>query len=212
MRQLLTWYGITDIRSAMGFEDQGPILGALKTGNFDEIHILAYTKKRKFTPEEISMQRNAVVDLNNFQCDKSFISKEDSWKFVDILANTPTGHQFYVDWLKKQLVKLCINVNIILHDSFLTELNDTEEIYFSAIKALTTATAKQNNEITFFLSPGTPVMAFSWALAMLAFPSVNIKLLASSDFRKGINTILIPNTILQHIENGRKKWDIENAK
>lgn len=201
---LLTWYGITDIRSAMGFEFQGPILGALKTGSFDEIHILAYTKKRYFTEEEIAVQKNAVNELNNFQGDKSSLPREESWKYVDALANTPTGHQFYVDWLKKQLAELGIAVNIVLQECFLTELNDTEGIYFSAVKALTAATTDSNNDITFFLSPGTPVMAFSWALAMLAFPSANIKLLASPDFRKGVNLISLPEKVLAHIDGGRR--------
>lgn len=201
---LLTWYGITDIRSAMGFEYQGPILGALGTGNFDEIHILAYTKQRVFNEEEITAQRNVVNELNNFQGNKSALPREESWKYVDALANTPTGHQFYIDWLKKQLAELDIKVNIVLHECFLAELNDTEGIYFSAVQALTAATADQGNEITFFLSPGTPVMAFSWALAMLAFPGVNIKLLASPDFRKGVNTITIPDIILEHIKHGYK--------
>ena len=204
---LLTWYGITDIRSAMGFEFQGPILGALKTGSFDEIHILAYTKQRVFSEEELAAQHNAVNELNNFQGDKSSLPREESWKYVDALANTPVGHQFYVDWLKKQLLELKITVNIVLHECFLTELNDTEGIYFSAVQALTAATADQDNEITFFLSPGTPVMAFSWALAMLAFPRVNIKLLASPDFRKGVNEIAIPESILNHIAQGRKKQE-----
>lgn len=203
MKILLSWYGITDIRSAMGFEYQGPILGALKTGKFDEIHILAYTKQREFSQEELAAQNYAVGELNNFQGDKSSLPKEESWKYVDALANTPIGHQFYIDWLKKQLAELDIKVNIVLHECFLAELNDTEGIYFSAVQALTAATADQDNEITFFLSPGTPVMAFSWALAMLAFPGVNIKLLVSPDFRKGVNLITIPEKVLYHIDSGR---------
>lgn len=207
MKQLLTWYGITDIRASMGFEYQGPILGALKTGKFDEIHVLAYTKQREFSQKELAAQNYAVGELNNFQGDKSSLSKEESWKYVDALANTPIGHQFYIDWLKKQLAELDIKVNIVLHECFLADLNDTEGIYFSAVQALTAATADQDNEITFFLSPGTPVMAFSWALVMLAFPGVNIKLLASPDFRKGVNEIAIPESILNHIAQGRKKQE-----
>lgn len=204
---LLTWYGITDIRAAMGFEYQGPILGALKTGSFDEIHILAYTKQREFSEEALAVQHNIVNELNNFQGDKSSLPREESWKYVDTLANTPIGHQFYVDWLKKQLAELGIAVNIVLQECFLTELNDTEGIYFSAVKALTAATTDSNSEITFFLSPGTPVMAFSWALAMLAFPKHNIKLLASPDFRKGVNSIEIPDTILTHIRRNQESGE-----
>lgn len=51
-RLLLTWYGITDLRASMGFEFQGPILGALGTGKFNSATILAYTKKTSFDIEE----------------------------------------------------------------------------------------------------------------------------------------------------------------
>lgn len=206
LKQLLTWYGITDIRSAMGFEHQGPILGALKTGNFKDVHILAYTKKRIFTAEEIAEQTQIVDELNCLK-NKNSLSKEESWKYVDALANTPIGHKFYEKWLKQQLAELKINVNIVVHECFLSELNDTEGIYFSAVEALTAATKHQNSEITFFLSPGTPVMAFSWALAMLAFPKHNIKLLASPDFRKGVNSIEIPDTILTHIRQNQESGE-----
>ena len=45
---LLTWYGITDLRAALGLETAGgPVLGALKTGAFTDAVVLAYTDPSK---------------------------------------------------------------------------------------------------------------------------------------------------------------------
>ena len=47
-KYLLTWYGITDLRAAMGLEkSDGPVLGALRAGNYTDVCILAYTNKEK---------------------------------------------------------------------------------------------------------------------------------------------------------------------
>lgn len=197
---LLTWYGITDIRSAMGFEQQGPILGALKTKQFDAVHILAYTKKKVFSPDEIEAQEDAIRELNDRASELAGMSREESFRFLDILANTPSGHELYRKWLLQQLDTEKINVEVSMQECFLKELNDTEGIYFSAVNALKEV-GDTAAEITFFLSPGTPVMAFSWALAMMAFPNRRIKLLASPDFRKGVQTIELPETVLNHIAN-----------
>ena len=199
---LITWYGITDIRSAMGFEIQGPILGALATGRFDSVTILAYTKKHDFSSDELQKQKDAIDFLENHQGDLWKMTREESFQFVDILANTPSGHQLFIGWLEKQLVKRDIKVTVTLQECFLRDLNDTEGIYFAAVKALENI-SEPNVDITFFLSPGTPVMAFSWALAMMASPKRSIKLLASPDFRKGVQTIDLPESVLAHIEKGR---------
>ena len=40
---LLTWYGITDLNAALGFEEHGgPILGSLRAGDYSDVLILAY--------------------------------------------------------------------------------------------------------------------------------------------------------------------------
>lgn len=201
MKHLLTWYGITDIRSAMGFEIQGPILGALATGHFDSVTILAYTKKHEFSADELQKQNDAIAYLAAHNEELLKMSREESFQFVDILANTPSGHQMFIRWLDKQLAQREIKVSIALQECFLRELNDTEGIYFSAVEALSKVPG--NADITFFLSPGTPVMAFSWALAMMASPKRSIKLLASPDFRKGVQSVDLPESVLTHIEHGR---------
>lgn len=194
---LLTWYGITDLRASMGFEYQGPVLGALASGRFDSAVILAYTKKTSFTNEEEKQQQDSIDFFRGNSADLSKISKDESWHYVDVLANTPNGHQFYIDWLSGELNKRNVNVEISMQECFLKELNDTEGIYFSAVNAL--KETEETDEVTFFLSPGTPVMAFSWALALLSAPSRNITLLASSDFRKGIQTIDLPESVKEKL-------------
>ena len=91
---------------------------------------------------------------------------------------------------------------ITIKECFLQELNDTSGIYFSAVGALQQAIDNGAKSITAYLSPGTPVMAFSWALALLAFPRVDVKLVASPDFRQGVKEISIPSEVLNHIASG----------
>lgn len=45
---LLTWYGVTDLRAALGLQPtDGPILSPLKTKKYTDIVILAYTNPGK---------------------------------------------------------------------------------------------------------------------------------------------------------------------
>ena len=69
-KYLLTWYGITDLRSAMGFDIHGPVLGALKTGHYDNAIILAYTKKKDWSHAELAEQEKAVVNLHDYAGNK----------------------------------------------------------------------------------------------------------------------------------------------
>jgi len=60
---LLTWYGLTDLRAALGLEaTEGPILSALKTGKFTDVVILAYTNAGK--------DKNAFTDDFRFKWEK----------------------------------------------------------------------------------------------------------------------------------------------
>ena len=201
-KYLLTWYGITDLRSAMGFDIQGPVLGALKTGCYDNVIILAYSKQKEWSPAELSEQERTVADLARYTGNKLTAPREDSFHFVDALANTQTGHNFYQKWLINQLTLLNIEVSVTIKECFLQELNDTFGIYFSAVSALQQAIDNSAMSITAYLSPGTPVMAFSWALALLAFPKADVKLIVSPDFRQGVKEISIPTKVLNHIASG----------
>ncbi len=54
---LLTWYGITDFRAALGFEESGgPVLGALATREYTHVLILAYTDPTKAEPDSEQVQ------------------------------------------------------------------------------------------------------------------------------------------------------------
>ena len=45
---LLTWYRITDLRAGLGFErSEGPVFGALRSGEFSDVVILAYSVPEK---------------------------------------------------------------------------------------------------------------------------------------------------------------------
>lgn len=201
-KYLLTWYGITDLRAAMGFDIHGPVLGALKSGYYDTVIILAYSKQKTWSQKELAEQEKTILELNSYSWDRMGASREETFRFIDILANTQAGHCFYQNWLKKQLAELNINANIVIKESFLQELNDTSGIYFSAVDALQQAIDDQAMSITAYLSPGTPVMAFSWALALLAFPHIDVRLIVSPDFRQGVKEISIPSGVLDHIANG----------
>lgn len=200
---LLTWYGITDLRSSIGFEPQGPVLGALLTGRFEKVRILAYTRKTNFSEEELDVQQKTIANIKQNREKMAKMPYLDSLAYIDALANTPAGHGFFKNWLMERLAEKNIEVDVQLRECFLKELNDTEGIYFSVLRVLNEIT-EEDADITFFLSPGTPVMAFSWALAMLASPKRKIRLLASPDFRKGVQTIEITPSIIKNIQ---ESWE-----
>ena len=200
MRYLLTWYGITDLRASMGFEAQGPVLGALASGQFDCVKILAYTKKTDFSAEELAEQQETIQFLLQNREAMAALPYRESMHYVDVLANTPAGHRFFQNWLEKRLEEAALKVDISMQECVLKELNDTEGIYFAVLNLLKEV-PESEAEITFYLSPGTPVMAFSWALAMLASPKRKIRLLASPDSRKGLQTIEITQGIIDNIKS-----------
>lgn len=198
-KYLISWYGITDLRAAMGFENQGPVLGALLTGEYTHSYILAYTKATSPEPELLQKQDNAIAWLEENKNNLQNVERNISWDYVDILANTEKGHQFYFKWLKNQLKSRTKSVGIQTHQVMLKHLNDTRGIYLAASEALENIQKnKSPNEcqITLFLSPGTPVMAFSWAFVAMANPEKNIKVIASPDIKKGIEQIEMPYEIV----------------
>jgi hypothetical protein len=45
---LLSWYGMTDLRAAIGFGSTcGPVAGALRTGKYTDAIILSYSNAEK---------------------------------------------------------------------------------------------------------------------------------------------------------------------
>lgn len=58
---LVTWYGITDFKSSLGFEKSGPILGALADGDYTDVIVLGYTKHDdSISNEEFKFKLNEV--------------------------------------------------------------------------------------------------------------------------------------------------------
>ena len=181
---LLTWYGITDLRCALGFEESdGPVLAALKSGEYSDVMILGYTNNNKSAPE-------TSISINNF----------DELSSIDLYSNTTSGHKLYEDWLKKKLSNYGIKTNLFLIPTKLQKLNDAKGIYTAVSDCIENISTIDNEKcITVFLSPGTPLMAFTWAFVSLVNPALNIRVIASSDFRDPPEEILLPYELLDLI-------------
>ena len=186
---LLTWYGITDYRASLGFErgGDGPVLGALKAEHYELVLVLGYlnTAKSELPDFDIAevLQGLDIVD-----------SPDGQRKFVDETANTPSAHRHYVAWLKRNLSNACIQTQVQFHSIPLSDLNDSNGIYKAATAALGCIERIPGDfDVSLFLSPGTPVMAFTWALAALRFPRLNRRLISSSRPPRPPDVIRLPD-------------------
>jgi len=192
---LLTWYGITDFRASLGFEDtEGPITAAIRAEPYSDIVILGYTRLDDDSDECAESQKSFAPELQDI-LDAGFDKDwETTSRFVEKYANTTVAHGHFLDWLKKKAQDAGIETKIQLQPEKLRELNDTEGIYACAIGALDRV--KQisgENQVTLYLSPGTPVMAFVWALAALRHPDLDLKLIASPVIGKPPANIPLPS-------------------
>ena len=197
---LLTWYGITDFRASLGFEKNGPILGALASEKYDEVFILGYSddaKQAALKTFDDAVLKEALVS----------VSRDDSASRQAIVvrfSNTRQAHSHYCEWLKAALHKNGIGTQVAFRPIHLKELNDTEGIYEAATTALSDVSAESENvAVSLFISPGTPVMAFVWAFAALNFPRVKKRLISSSRPSRPPETISLPDEWLEW--NGRRK-------
>lgn len=185
---LLTWYGITDLRAALGFErGDGPVCGALRAGGFSEVVILAYSKPGKATevhpeaelavPNDAPLQRQAEV--------------------IDAVANTAEGHRLFEEWLKGRLAEAGLSIRVRMWPVELIALNDARGIQDAVNRALeATAAEPVEKTITFYISPGTPVMAFTWAFVALTNPELDIRILASSQHSKPPEFVDLPYELM----------------
>lgn len=167
---LLTWYGTTDLRAALGVEDtDGPVLSALATGEYTDAIVLAYTN-----PEKLAAGLG-----------------------VDELSNTAVGHERFTEWLRAQLEDrgVPVTVQVIPHE--LKELNDAAGIYNAAASAVQMALQDSDaKQVTTYVSPGTPVMAYTWALIARSNPQLSIGVISSSDPSKPPERIDLPKSLL----------------
>lgn len=191
---LLTWYGITDFRASLGFENtDGPIAGALAVEPYSNVIILGYTRADNDSTESIEAQQTFANELSLIR--NSGLEKD--WKatshFVSRFANTTVAHEHFEGWLKAKAATLNCDATIRLKSEKLSHLNDTEGIYAGAMRVLDRVDRESGEKfVTLYLSPGTPVMAFVWALAALNYPELKKRLLASSVIGKAPEAIALP--------------------
>jgi hypothetical protein len=192
---LMTWYGITDLRASLGLEySNGPILSALLAEEYKEVLILGYTNKDKVQIDESNFEKDLAIAKDAFEAN----NQSEVWDFINQYANTQIAHKHFVEWLKMKFKEVNTKTDVIFLPVELDKLNDTEGIYDVAIKALDVVAAfKSKREVTFYLSPGTPVMAFVWAFVALRHPELKKRLLASPVASKAPEVVSLPNEWLE---------------
>lgn len=194
-RILLTWYGITDIRAALGFEPtDGPVLGALRTGRYTDVIILGYTNLNKQQDAFSNTVREEWEKLRAEPLETRLNYPRNKIQFfVDAACNTQAGHELFLDFLKA--ANLPVRIHFEPHP--LSHLNDARGIDNAARSALNIALeGDEPKEISCFLSPGTPVMAYTWGMVSRTNPQLHLRVIASSDPRKPPEEIELPKDAL----------------
>lgn len=201
---LLTWYGITDFRSSLDFErgGTGPILGALMSDEYSDVVILGCG---------LDDRERGVAGIGQAQFSEELanVSRTDFRQMADFVqkyANTALAHAHYVDWLKSSMEAVGCGTRVKFCPIKLKKLNDTEGIYEAANAAMSLVTREHPDPmISLFLSPGTPVMAFVWALVSLNYPRAKKRLISSSQPTKSPESILLPEEWMEW--NGRQRHE-----
>lgn len=173
---LLSWYGITDLRAALGLESSdGPLLSALKTNEYTDVVLLAYTDASKVP---VPTSGDPVSDFN-------------------AMKNTPLAHQTFVQWLDHSLAEIGADVRIHVLPQELSHLNDATGIHAGATAAVRFGLADSvSPRLTAYVSPGTPVMAYTWALIARSNPQLGIRVISSSESGLPPETIDLPRSLL----------------
>ena len=195
---LLTWYGITDLRAALGLEPSGgPVLGALRTGEFTDVIILGYTDPTKAGESIARKQSEWHLWLDRPPAERETLTRPRELELVDAFSNTSEAHGLFKEWLRSEIEAAGLSVNVRLCVKELAILNDSKGIYDAVVRALDlVAKDRKKKRITFYLSPGTPVMAFTWAFVALANPELDIQILSSSEPRQPPTLINLPYDLL----------------
>ena len=210
---LVTWYGITDLKASLGLEhSNGPILSALLADDYTDVLILGYTNQEKNQILSDKFKYNLKNAQENFRNN----NQPEVWNFINNYANTEVVHNNFIDWIKQGLQNNNKKTEVVFYPVLLSHLNDTEGIYDIATQALDIiANWNVNKEVYFYLSPGTPVMAFVWAFVALRYPNMKKKLLVSPVINKKPEIVSLPSEWLEwHSksvnENGEhiEKFDI----
>ncbi len=196
---LLSWYGVTDLKASLGLDEStGPVLRALETGKYTHLLLLAYTDPNQAAGIRIPEgDRDRAGGRSGRSPDHI---PADSGANVDFesLLNTNEGHEHYKQWLRSEIKKRNLGVAIRVVPMELAGLNDARGIYAAAREALDVVLAAEGEkEVTFYISPGTPVMAFSWAFAALLNPDHNVRIIESSDPRIPPQNVELPYDVLR---------------
>ena len=195
---LVTWYGTTDFRASIGFEESGPILGALRSGAYKRAVVLGFTNEDKSRGVANATREELLRDAGKAG------TPAEKFAVVDRYQNTAVAHGHFKNWLEETLCKAGIRTKTDFHPIPLKALNDTDGIYEAAINALESVQqTSPNSAVSIFVSPGTPVMAFVWAFASLRFPRMKKRLVSSSNSSHQLEAISLPAEWLEW--NGRKK-------
>jgi hypothetical protein len=193
---LLTWYGITDLRAALGLEQEGPIWGALKSGEYSDVIVLGYTNKDKKIINQGPAQKESLELIEEHKQSGKTLSKEDRFKIIDVFSNTEKSHRIFKRWLKEQINELELKINVKFYSVELEMLNDSKGISNAVRRCLDKVYLEDGEKsITAYISPGTPLMAFNWAWAALTNPEMDITIISSSDLTQGVEGIPLPYDI-----------------
>lgn len=216
---LLTWYGLTDFRAALGVEEtDGPVLSALKTREYSNAVILGYTdpEKEDQDPSAATMRERWEAWVSSPAPGRAPRSQDEVQQLVDALSNTEVGHQLFTAWLQNKLSTLGVEVKIQVIPHPLRQLNDASGIYEAAASAVRLALQDPaGKQLTTYVSPGTPVMAYTWALIARSNPQLSIGVISSSDTRRPPEQIRIPKALLSpsigaptDVEAASREYDV----
>ena len=195
---LLTWYGMTDLRSALGFENGGcgPILNALMADEYAEAIVLECGVAEK-------QSAVAGVSFDDFSRELASVDKSDLAQrtaFVQKYASTSLAHECFEKWLTEQLAGVGCETRVRFRSISLKSLTDVDGIYAAENEAVSSVSREgPDAEISLFLSPGTPVMAFNWALAALKHPNLKKRLIASSLPNRAPDVVSLPEEWMTRI-------------
>ena len=195
---LLTWYGMTDFRSALGFENGGcgPILNALMADEYAEAIVLECG---------VAEKQSAVAGVSFADFSRALSSVDNSdlaqrTAFIQKYASTSLAHECFEKWLTEQLAGVGCETHVCFRPISLKSLTDVDGIYAAENDAVTSiAREHPDAEISLFLSPGTPVMAFNWALASLKHPNLKKRLIVSSLPNRAPDVVSLPEEWMTHI-------------
>lgn len=197
-KYLLTWYGVADMRAALGLStSKGPILSALESGDYTDVVILGYTNTDK-DPDAFARMRNHWEEryaqpLN----DGRLSAPAQDQELLDAALNTDAGHSAFMTSLQQRLAEEGHSPMVKFERSTLKNLNDADGIYRAAESALREVISDPaEKQITLYVSPGTPVMAFTWALLARSNPSLGLVVMASSEPQSPPQRVALPSVLL----------------